>query len=124
MTQGIVFLFFGDHDVHSQQLAGILLYFLFSTLYLRNRCDIILPALFFSIASLLHLSTIILAPSLFFLPVLKSNKYLKHPIVKFFGSLFSKESLKIVLGLILPFIIFLVLCISTKPKQDLWTNLW
>lgn len=63
--QGYLFLFFGDKDVHTQELAAIMLFLFLSVRCIRGMTHIIFPSAALGIAYLLHNVSGVLLPSLF-----------------------------------------------------------
>jgi hypothetical protein len=123
-SQGYMFLFFYDHDTHPHQVVFLILFVYYAIKYIRGQAGIILPALFLSISSLMHMASFIFIPSLFLLPVLRRDAQTSAPdrterqpfVLRALDGLFSSDSLKAFLCLVLPMLLFFNFIVV--PNQD------
>jgi len=120
--QGYMFLFFYDHDTHPQQAVFLILFVYYSIKYIRAQASILLPAFFFSISSLMHMASFVFLPSLLLLPLLRKDasaheeKERQPFVLRAVDSIFTQESCKSLICLIIPFLVFWNFILV--PNQD------
>jgi hypothetical protein len=119
-AQGYMFLFFYDHDTHPQEVALLVLFAYYAIKYIRSEASIFPSAVFFSLSALMHMATFVFLPSLIALPFLRRRQVgglgtadhgSQPTLLAFFDSILSKESLKMVVGLVVPILLFVHLVV-------------
>lgn len=118
-TQGFMFLFFGDRDLHPYQAAALAFFFLCGYLYLEGRIGMFLPSFAFATAFLMHMSSIWLLPALIALVFLKDRRdeiaqLSGHPVLKSLETLRSAKAVTLSLGLLTPALLSWLLLKSEK----------
>lgn len=111
-TQGFIFLFFGDRDLHPHQAAALAFFFVCGYLYLKGRIGMFLPSFAFGIAFLMHMSSIWLLPALIALVFLRGDGKTRaelsgHPVLRSLEALRSTKVIALALGLLTPVFITL-----------------